>query len=132
MEPWRGLGYAAGTLGRWLALSARRDAVWGARAAGARDVDGIAVMQAPFLLGSFVALIAVRPAAAGRGLGRALMERAAHQTFVTDGRRWLYVSADSRNRGALRFYRQLGFVAVGRLPDLIRPGRTELLLRKGR
>jgi ribosomal protein S18 acetylase RimI-like enzyme len=90
------------------------------------------VVQSPFLLGSLVALLAVRPEAAGRGLGRALMAHVERQVFVKAARRWLYVSADSRNRRALRFYRQLGFSAVGRLPDLIAPGRAELLLRKGR
>jgi ribosomal protein S18 acetylase RimI-like enzyme len=41
------------------------------------------------------------------------------------------VSADSDNRPALGFYRKLGFARVGRLPDLIKPGRVEVLLRKG-
>jgi ribosomal protein S18 acetylase RimI-like enzyme len=47
-------------------------------------------------------------------------------------RRWLYVSCDAQNRGALRFYRRLGFRAVGRLPDLVAPGRVEILLRRAR
>jgi ribosomal protein S18 acetylase RimI-like enzyme len=154
MQPWRGLGYAAASLGRWLARSAERDAVWVARAPAAKPraekprgrgrrlgrrpgpgpgptVQGIVVVQTPFLLGSFIALVAVRPEAAGRGIGRALMDRVQRQVFLSAGRRWLYVSADSRNRAALRFYRKLGFTAVGRLPDLIRPARTEILLRKG-
>ena len=144
MQPWRGLGYAAASLGSWLARSAGQDAVWVARAATAksrgekprgekpaRAVQGIIVVQTPFLLGSFIALVAVRPEAAGHGIGGALMGRVQRQVFLSDGRRWLYVSADSQNRGALRFYRKLGFVAVGRLPDLIRAGRTEILLRKG-
>ena len=132
IEPWRGLGYGAGPLGRWLATSARRDTVYVARegASGAPPL-GIAVLQSPFLLGGFIALLAVRPDAAGRGLGRALVERVARQVFAAAGRRWLYVSADARNRAALGFYRKLGFRQVGRLPDLIRSGRTELLLRRG-
>jgi ribosomal protein S18 acetylase RimI-like enzyme len=131
LEPWRGLGYAAAPLGRWLAASARRDAVHVVRQ-GARGAPlGIAVVQSPFLLGGFIALLAVRPEAAGRGLGRALVEHVARTVFVTAGRRWLYVSADADHRGALRFYRKLGFRRVGRLPDLIRRGRTELLLRRG-
>jgi ribosomal protein S18 acetylase RimI-like enzyme len=101
--------------------------VLAARAGGRRGApaDAIVVVQAPFLLGSFVALIAVRPEAAGQGLGRALMADVERRAG-----RWLYVSADSGNRGALRFYRKLGFAPVGRLPDLIRPGRVEVLLRK--
>jgi len=52
--------------------------------------------------------------------------------FVARGKRWLYVSADSGNRAALAFYRRLGFARVARLPDLIRAGSTEILLRQGR
>jgi ribosomal protein S18 acetylase RimI-like enzyme len=44
----------------------------------------------------------------------------------------LFVSADAGNRAALAFYRKLGFERVGRLPDLVKPGRVEILLRKGR
>jgi ribosomal protein S18 acetylase RimI-like enzyme len=51
---------------------------------------------------------------------------------VLRGRRWLFVSCDAGNAGALRLYRRLGFARVGRLPDLVRAGRVELLLRRGR
>jgi hypothetical protein len=30
----------------------------------------------------------------------------------------------------VRFYRRLGFARVGRLPELVKPGRVEILLRK--
>jgi ribosomal protein S18 acetylase RimI-like enzyme len=143
IEPWRGLGYSAPPLGRWLARAAREQEVWIARPAPpkarrgvagnanvAADIEGILVIETPFLLGGFIALLAVRPAAARRGIGRALVERARRQIFSARGRRWLYVSADSANRVALAFYRKLGFVRVGRLPDLIRAGRTEILLRQ--
>ena len=132
MEPWRGLGYAAAPLGRWLAREARAQEVWVARAPGAAVVDGVLVLETPFLLGGFIALLAVRPAAAGQGIGRALVGRAWQQIFSVAGKRWLYVSADGGNRAALAFYRKLGFIRVGRLPDLIRPGSTEVLLRAGR
>jgi len=136
IEPWRGLGYRAAPLGRWLARGARDQEVWVARAAGvansgAAGVEGILVLETPFLLGGFIALLAVRPEAAGRGIGRALVEQARQRIFVARGKRWLYVSADGGNRAALAFYRKLGFARVGRLPDLIRAGSTEILLRLG-
>ena len=58
------------------------------------------------------------------------MEDAADRVFADA--RWLFTSSDGDNRAAARFYRALGFQRVGRLPDLVAPGRTEILWRKGR
>ena len=128
MEPWRGLGYRAAALGRYLARKAQARCVWAVRAAAKGPPLGIAVVDDGVLLGGFIALLAVRPESSGQGLGRALVEHVAAKTSAA--RRWLYVSCDGKNAVALRFYRKLGFLRVGRLPDLVREGRTEILLRK--
>jgi ribosomal protein S18 acetylase RimI-like enzyme len=132
IEPWRSLGYQAAKLGTWLG---RRAAAGGVRVAvagrgRAAEVRGIVVIQPDVLLGDFIALLAVRPEHAGQGLGRALVADAAARTFAR--RRWLYTSSDAENRAAARFYRRLGFVRVGRLPQMVREGRTEWLWRLGR
>ncbi len=83
IEPWAGLGYRAQPLGRWLGRAARARGVWVARGARAgATVEGIIVVEMPFLLGGFIALLAVRPAAAGRGVGRALVAQARRQVFT--------------------------------------------------
>jgi ribosomal protein S18 acetylase RimI-like enzyme len=128
LDPWRSLGYEAAPLGRWLGRMARLGRVRVAIHEG--TVAGVIVVQPDVLLGDFIALLAVRPEAAGRGLGRALVEDVAARTFAH--RRWLYTSSDGRNRAAAAFYRKLGFARVGRLPDLVRRGRTEMLWRRGR
>ncbi|HEX2573088.1 MAG TPA: GNAT family N-acetyltransferase [Polyangia bacterium] len=139
MEPWRSLGYEAERLGAWLervtathrVLVAEEAAGSGeGEGAGAATIQGLVVVQPEVLLGDFVSLLGVRAAAAGRGVGRALMAAVAEETFAT--RRWLYVSHDAKNGAAAGFYQALGFVRVGRLPDLVTEGRTEILLRKGR
>ncbi|HXU62668.1 MAG TPA: GNAT family N-acetyltransferase [Polyangia bacterium] len=127
MEPWKGLGYTAAGLGRYLARKARERRVLVLRT-GRADPLGLAVVDDGVLLGGFIALLAVRPEAAGQGLGAALVEEAGRRVGRT--RRWLYTSADGKNRGALRFYGRLGFRRVGRLPDLVRAGRVEILLRR--
>ena len=131
MDPWRSLGYRPEGLARFLRRSARAaEGVLVAADEEARrgSLLGVVCVQEGVLLGNFVALLAVKPEAAGQGVGRALMDAVARQTFATH--RWLYVSVDAGNRGARAFYRKLGFRQVGRLPDLIRPGRVELLLRQ--
>jgi ribosomal protein S18 acetylase RimI-like enzyme len=128
IEPWRSLGYRGPRLGAWLARMAGQGAV---RVAGAgAALRGIIVVQPGVLLGDFIALVAVPPSHAGQGVGRALVEDAAARTFRR--RRWLYTSSDARNRAAAGFYRSLGFVRVGRLPDLVQTGRVEILWRRGR
>ena len=130
IEPWRGLGYRAAPLGRYLARLAGEGGAWVATE-GRRGIPlGVVVATDGFLLGGFIALLAVRPEAAGRGIGQALVADVARRVFAK--RRWLFVSCDRNNLAALRFYRRLGFRRVGVLPDLVRAGRTELLLRKSR
>ena len=129
IEPWLGLGYATARLGGFLRAAARGKNAFVARTESGGAIVGIVVLQQGVLLGNFVSLLAVRPDSSRQGIGRALMAHAESQTFPA--RRWLFVSADSTNRAALRFYGKLAFARVGRLPDLISPGRTEILLRKG-
>jgi ribosomal protein S18 acetylase RimI-like enzyme len=128
IDPWRALGYSAAALGRYLGRKARERRVWVARGRANEPPRAIAVVDDGVLLGGFIALLAVRPEAGGQGFGRALVDHVAGRVAAT--RRWLYVSADGNNAGALRFYRKLGFSRVGRLPDLIRPGQVEILLRR--
>ena len=128
LEPWLSLGYRSAPLGRYLRrmAGAKRALV----AEENQQVLGIVVFQTDFLLGHFVALLAVRPEAGGKGIGRALMARIEKEAFKT--RRWLYVSSDSANTAAARFYKKLGFTRAARLPGLIRDDRTEILWRKQR
>jgi ribosomal protein S18 acetylase RimI-like enzyme len=128
MEPWRSLAYRVQPLARYLRRMARNRGALMAEEKG--QVLGIIAFQPDFLLGAFVALLAVRPDAAGKGIGRALMARVEKATFAK--RRWLYVSSDSANRAAARFYKKLGFARAARLPGLIQVGRTEILWRKQR
>jgi ribosomal protein S18 acetylase RimI-like enzyme len=58
------------------------------------------------------------------------VERIEKETFKT--RRWLYVSSDSTNQSAARFYKKLGFTRIARLSGLIADERTEILWRKTR
>ena len=128
MEPWFSLGYKPAGLARYLRRLARARQVLVAEEQG--HALGVIVYQPDFLLGQFIALLAVRPEAGGRGIGRALVARIEQETFKT--RRWLYVSSDSANHSAASFYKKLGFTRTARLPGLICDERTEILWRKAR
>ena len=134
-------GSSASSRGTGSAIARSRSAAtWPGRARG-RRLDrarrrrarrpAIVVATDGFLLGGFIALLAVRPEASGQGLGHARWSRTSRPAS-SRRRRWLFVSCDAGNRAALRFYRRQGFARVGRLPDLVRAGRIELLLRKAR
>jgi ribosomal protein S18 acetylase RimI-like enzyme len=126
IDPWLSLGYSAAALARWLGRGARAGQVL----VTGEPVQAIIVVQPDVLLGNFIALLAVRPEAAGQGLGRALIDHAARMTWKK--RRWLYVSSDAANRPAAAFYRRVGFEKIARIPDLVRQGRVEVLWRMRR
>ncbi len=126
IDPWRALGYGAAPLSRWLGARARMGQCWVATEKG--TILGLIVAQPEVLLGDFIAILAVHPDHAGRGLGRSLVQHAARRTQKK--RRFLYTSSSSDNPHAGRFYKYLGFVRVGRLPDLVKVGVTEILWRR--
>jgi ribosomal protein S18 acetylase RimI-like enzyme len=126
IDPWLSLGYTAPTLARWLVRSARAGQVL----VSGEPANAIIVVQPDVLLGNFIALLAVRPQDAGKGLGRALIDHVAAMTWKT--RRWLYVSSDGANRPAAAFYKRVGFERIARVPDLVKQGRVEILWRMRR
>lgn len=56
------------------------------------------------------------------------MEWFERQARLTSANAWVLVSAF--NQGAYGLYRRYGFVEIGPIPDLIKPGQNEILLRK--
>ena len=64
----------------------------------------------------------------GEGLGEELMAFAEKKVFSRSPNIFLCVS--SFNKGALRFYRRLGYKKAGLLKDFVRKGSDELLMRK--
>lgn len=122
-EPWLTLGYAAEPLTAYLKSGdpcLARLTVWvnGERA-------GVTALRYPWLRGPFLELLAItRP---GQGLGSAIVrwlaERSQHN---------LWTSCTSFNTAARRFYERQGFEQAAILPDLIKPGFDEVLLRMKR
>ena len=87
-------------------------------------------MDDAVLLGGFIALLAVRPDAAGQGVGTRAGRAGAARGCAAQAA--VAVRLGRRGTTARRCVSTAGwvFTRVGRLPDLIRAGRVEILLRQ--
>jgi ribosomal protein S18 acetylase RimI-like enzyme len=90
----------------------------------------VVVPRGAFGRSPYLRLLVVAPDAVGRGVGSALMEAFEAAAFAAAADAFLLVTYD--NDAAQRFYLRRGYVEVGRLPDYVRPGITEVVLRKRR
>ncbi len=83
-----------------------------------------------FGCGGYIRLIAVAPAARGRGVGTLLIQEAERAIFAESPHAFLLTS--DFNQGAQRFYQRLGWRHVGELPGFVREGIAELIFWKRR
>lgn len=125
LEPWRTLGYQAAALKRY--LSRPDPGLHCFLISVHQQVAGVLTVRHPWLLGPFLEMLALLPSFQGQGRGRRLVRWLADQTWPRYRQLWTTVS--SFNLRARNFYRQLGFVELAVLPDVIRPGFAEILLR---
>ncbi len=93
------------------------------------NLEGGLIVRTNWFRGPYIHMLALAPGVQGRAIGSAVMgfiEKEARRA----GERNLWVAASDFNEGAVRFYTRHGFTHVAVLPDLVRDGRTEILLRK--
>jgi ribosomal protein S18 acetylase RimI-like enzyme len=135
-------GAIVGATGLWqrTGTDAERAATMLAAAAAAGDtvlalaVDGTLAgfawidRRGAFGRSAYLRMIAIDPGRRSRGLGAHLM-RAFEAVAMTEGADAFLLVSDF-NDAAQRFYRRLGYVEVGRLPDYVTPGVAELLFWK--
>ena len=76
----------------------------------------------------YIQALCVAPEARGQGLGEKLMRYAERRIRRESPNVFLCVS--SFNKGAIRFYRRLGYRKAGLLKDFLVKGSDELLLRR--
>jgi diamine N-acetyltransferase len=87
------------------------------------------VIRDPWLVGPYLQTIAVLPGHQGSGAGGLMLAWFEARARLTHQRNiWLCVSAF--NTEAQRFYQAHGWQRVADLPDLIRDGDGEIMLRK--
>jgi GNAT superfamily N-acetyltransferase len=126
IDPWLKLGYTPEALCRYFAAAGPvRHAI--AVLAGETPAACLTV-RPDWLRGPLLEVLAVLPEYQGCGLGRAIVDWLIGETRRERGGNLWTVSSEF-NRPAREFYRLQGFEPAGTLPDLIRTGETEMLLR---
>lgn len=127
LDPWRRLAVSAAGLER--ALTGGDD---GAHRFAVRlddAVAGVVVVRHPWLLGPYLALIAVLPDHQRLGLGGCVLAWLEAEARRAGSRNvWLCVS--SFNGEAIAFYERSGFHRIAEIEDLVADGLGELLMRR--
>jgi GNAT superfamily N-acetyltransferase len=127
MDPWKRLAYPAADLTRYLLgpdPALYRYTVLTLDGA----LAGVISVRYPWLRGPYLELLGLIVEHQGAGLGSELIEWFEQQARLVTNNAWVLVSAF--NRKAYDFYRRHGFVEVGVIQELVRPGYDEILLRK--
>ncbi len=81
-----------------------------------------------FARGGYLRAIGVSPSMRRHGIGKGLMDFAEKKTSRSALNFYLCVS--SFNRPAQAFYKSLGYIRIGKVPELIMPGSSECIYWK--
>jgi ribosomal protein S18 acetylase RimI-like enzyme len=126
MDPWKRLGFSSEVLKRYfVATDSSRIVV---TISSSQTLIGVVVIRYPWLRGPFIEFLGFFEAAQQKGHGREVLVWIESEMKEHDQNLW--ITASAFNEAALKAYDRLGFTRVGVLPDLVRPGEHEVLLRK--
>ena len=126
IDPWRCLGYSQEGLFHYLAgsdPSLNRYVV-----VVCRETAGVVCVRYPWLRGPYLELLAVFPSHQGKNMGREIVEWMKDECCWVSNNIW--TTASSFNVPALSFYKNIGFIEIAELPDLVAGGFSEILLQK--
>ena len=126
MDPWVQLDFEAPTMARFFRDEypcTRRFVV-----ECSDQIVGATSIRFPWLYGPYIELLAILPEAQKNGFGGKILRWIEGEIRGNCDNLWVAVS--SFNKEAISFYEKNGFKSVGMLPDLVRAGYTEILLRK--
>jgi ribosomal protein S18 acetylase RimI-like enzyme len=126
LEPWRTLGTDPTKLAASLAEE-RHGLIQRAIIRNA-DIVGVVCVRYPWLFGPYLMLLAVFPECQRSGVGSGILQWLESEVQGSTTNIWACVS--SFNVHAQSFYARHGFQEVGVLPDLVRIGFSEILVRK--
>lgn len=123
-DPWRELGLTRAHCLKSLGVPFRE--TYALRTCG--DIAGLVTITMYGTFKGYIQSLFVAESFRGEGLGEKLMAFAEKKIFARSPNVFLCVS--SFNKGAIRFYRRLGYRKAGLLEDFVKKGSDELLMRK--
>jgi diamine N-acetyltransferase len=126
IDPWERLGFDQGALERYLT---RLDpCLYRYTIEHNGRSSGLICIRYPWLRGPYIELFAVFPKAQRKGIGGAVIDWVDKLALGREKNLWVAVS--SFNEAARRFYEGKGFRYLADIPDLVRAGEAEILMRK--
>ena len=125
--PWAHYNFAAADLQASLLISGDGAIRYQLTCEGAPA--GVVIIRSPWLAGPYMQILAVLPALQGTGAGTAILKWY-ENTALTARMRNVWLCVSGFNVDAQRFYQRYGYSLIGHLPDLMRDGDDELLMRK--
>lgn len=88
------------------------------------------IIDAAFFIYPYMHIVAVREEFRGRGIGQKLIKFCEEVVFAQEPKVFLVVADFSPQTKKL--YEKLGYIQVGKIPDLYKPGISEYLMMKNK
>ena len=93
-----------------------------------KEILGFVILQVCGSFRGYIQTLCVKESFRGKGLGRRLLQFCEERILKISPN--IFICVSTFNKGAIKLYEEFGFKLVGELPDFVKPGLTELLLRK--
>ena len=123
-DPWISLGFSFEQC--LTAFDGPGKEIYGMEVEG--KVVGFVVLQLTGTFKGYIQTICIQATHRSKGYGRHLLKFCEDRIFKISPN--VFICVSSFNKGAIKLYHDLGFEPVGELPNFIKSGFTELLLRK--
>lgn len=92
------------------------------------EIAGFVIIQTGGTFKGYIQTLCVAEAYRGRGFGTAILRFCEERILQMSPN--IFICVSSFNMGAIKLYEGFGFVLVGELPNFVKQGFTELLMRK--
>jgi ribosomal-protein-alanine N-acetyltransferase len=91
-------------------------------------IAGFAILQVCGSFKGYIQTLFVQNDMRGKGLGKKMLQFCEKKILSISPN--IFICVSSFNKGALKLYEEFGFIHIGVLPNFVRNGFDELLLRK--